>query len=161
MWMSTARVRPPRPSLEDRIQKTILLQAPRSRVWQALTNFRQFGQWFRVDLAGPFVPGQHTEGTVTYPGYEHLRFEVVTERMEPERLFSWRWEPGGDPDSDPAEAMTLVTFELEEVPEGTRLTVTESGFDQLPVAQRSKAFRENTEGWSGQLENLRQHLAAA
>jgi uncharacterized protein YndB with AHSA1/START domain len=143
----------------DRIQKTMILRAPRSRVWKALTDHRQFSQWFQARLEGPFVEGRRTEGAVTYPGYEHLRFQVEVEQLIPERLFSWRWQPGGDPDINPAEPMTLVVFELEEVPEGTRLTVTESGFDRIPVARRSKAYRENDEGWAGQFENLRQYLA--
>jgi uncharacterized protein YndB with AHSA1/START domain len=157
--MRTTGPRPIRPSTTDRIQKTLVLHAPRSRVWRALTDFRQFGQWFRADLAGPFVIGERTQGAVTYPGYEHLRFEIIVEQIVPERLFSWRWQPGGDPDSAPAEPMTLVVFELEDVPEGTRLTVTESGFDQLPSVRRIKAFRENTDGWTNQLDNLRLHLA--
>jgi uncharacterized protein YndB with AHSA1/START domain len=98
-------------------------------------------------------------GQITIPGYDHLAFDVLVDRMEPERLFSYRWQPGGDPDKDPAEPMTLVVFELEDVPEGTRLTVTESGFDQIPPARRSKAFRENEQGWAGQLENISRYLA--
>jgi uncharacterized protein YndB with AHSA1/START domain len=93
------------------------------------------------------------------PEYAHLTFEVDIEQMEPERLFSWRWQPGGDPQIDPAEPMTLVVFELEEVPEGTRLTVTETGFDRIPAPRRGKAYRENDEGWTGQMKSLRQYLA--
>jgi uncharacterized protein YndB with AHSA1/START domain len=143
----------------DQIRKSIILRAPRSRVWRALTDPAQFGQWFGASLSGQFAPGQKMRGPITIPEYEHLAFEVIVERMEPERLFSWRWQPGGDPDVDPTEPMTLVVFELEEVPEGTRLTVTESGFDQIPVDRRGKAYRENDEGWSGQLENLTRYLA--
>jgi uncharacterized protein YndB with AHSA1/START domain len=147
-------------SSTDRIQKTTIIRAPRSRVWRALTDFKQFGQWFQARVEGPFVAGQPAQGPVTYPGYEHLRFEVLVEQMEPERLFSWRWHPGGDSYIDPSEPSTLVVFELEEVPEGTRLTVTETGFDQIPVSRRTKAYRENDEGWTGQLENLRKYLDA-
>jgi uncharacterized protein YndB with AHSA1/START domain len=128
-------------------------------VWKALTDPAQFGEWFGTKLTDRFVPGQRTRGPITIPGYDHLAFEVVVERIEPERLFSWRWQPGGDPDIDPAEPMTLVVFELEEVAEGTRLTVTESGFDQIPITRRGKAYRENDEGWTGQLENLTKYLA--
>jgi uncharacterized protein YndB with AHSA1/START domain len=158
--MSSSKVSPG-PATTDRIQKSIILRAPRSRVWQALTDPAQFGEWFGARLSGRFLPGQRMRGSVTLPEYAHLSFEVVVERMEPERLFSWRWQPGGDPDVDPAEPMTLVVFELEEVPEGTRLTVTESGFDQIPVSRRGKAYRENDEGWTGQLENLTGYLARA
>jgi uncharacterized protein YndB with AHSA1/START domain len=158
--MSTS-TSPQSPSSTDQIQKTIVLNAPRSKVWRALTDSRRFGEWFQARVDGPFKPGQRASGAVTYKGYEHLRFEVTIEQMEPERLFSWRWQPGGDPDIDPAEPTTLVVFELEEVAEGTRLTVTESGFDRIPVAWRAKAFRENDEGWSGQLESLRKYIASA
>jgi uncharacterized protein YndB with AHSA1/START domain len=150
----------PNPQSTDRIQKTMLLRAARSRVWKALTDPAQFGEWFGAKLAGKFAPGQTMRGPITMPGYDHLAFEVIVDRMEPERLFSWRWQPGGDPDIDPAEPMTMVVFELEEVPEGTRLTVTESGFDQIPIARRSQAYRENDEGWTGQLENLSRYLAS-
>jgi uncharacterized protein YndB with AHSA1/START domain len=145
----------------DRIQKSIVLHAPRSKVWQALTDSGRFGEWFQARLDDPFLPGQHTRGAITYPGYEHLRFEVLVEQMEPERLFSWRWQPGGDPDVDPAEPSTLVVFDLEEVPDGTRLTVTESGFDRIPIARRTKAYRENDAGWTGQFDSLRKYVASA
>jgi uncharacterized protein YndB with AHSA1/START domain len=147
------------PSSTDRIEKTLVLHAPRSRVWRALTDPTAFGQWFGVNLKGTFVPGKRSRGPVTIPEYAHLMFEIDVEQMEPERLFSWRWQPGGDPDIDPAEPTTLVVFRLEEVAEGTRLSVTETGFDRLPVARRARACRENNDGWTGQMENLRKHLA--
>jgi uncharacterized protein YndB with AHSA1/START domain len=157
--MSTSKLSPGEAST-DQIQKSIILRAPRSRVWKALTDPAQFGEWFGARLTGRFAPGQTTRGPITIPKYEHLAFEVIVEQMEPERLFSWRWQPGGDPDVDPAEPMTLVVFQLEEVPEGTRLTVTESGFDQIPVARRAKAYRENDAGWTGQLKNITRYLAS-
>jgi uncharacterized protein YndB with AHSA1/START domain len=153
--MSTASTSPAGSST-DRIQKTIVLRAPRSKVWRALTDSTQFGQWFGATIQDPFVPGRRVRGA-----HERHVFEIDVDRMEPERLFSWRWQPGGDPDKDPAEPTTLVVFELEEVPEGTRLTVTETGFDQLPAARRSRAYRDNDSGWTGQLENIRKYLAAA
>ena len=118
----------------DRIEKEILLRAPKSRVWRALTDAEEFGAWFRVELEGPFVPGQRTKGRITYPGYEHLMMEVLVERMDPEELFSFRWHPYAvDPEVDySSEPMTLVVFWLEEVPGGTRLKVVESGFDTHP-----------------------------
>jgi uncharacterized protein YndB with AHSA1/START domain len=148
-------------SSTDRIEKTMVLHAPRSKVWRALTNSAQFGEWFGVKVNESFMPGRRVRGPVLIPEYAHLTFEITVEQMEPERLFSWRWQPGGDPDVDPAEPMTLVVFELEEVPEGTRLTVTETGFDRIPLARRAKAYRENDEGWTGQFENLRKYLASA
>jgi uncharacterized protein YndB with AHSA1/START domain len=148
-------------SSTDRIERTMVLRAPRAKVWRALTDPAQFGQWFGAQLKDPFTPGARVRGPVTGCGHEDAVMDITIDRVEPERLFSWRWQPGGDPDADPSGPMTLVVFELEEITEGTRLTVRESGFDQIPVAHRGKAYRENTEGWTGQFENLRKYLASA
>jgi uncharacterized protein YndB with AHSA1/START domain len=144
----------------DRIEKKVLLRAPRERVWRALTDAAEFGVWFRVKLEGDFVAGKHVRGRVTYPGYEHIAFDVLVERIEPQRLFSLRWHPAAvDPGVDYSkEPTTLVEFRLEEVPEGTRLSVVESGFDRIPAGRRDEAFRMNTEGWGIQMENVRQHV---
>jgi uncharacterized protein YndB with AHSA1/START domain len=159
--MSTASKSPASPSSTDRIQKITTLRAPRSKVWRAITDSAQFGKWFGAKLDQPFTAGRRIRGPITIPKYEHLIFEVAVEQMEPERLFSWRWQPGGNPDIDPAEPETLVVFELEDVPEGTRLTVTETGFDRIPVARRDKAYRGNDSGWTGQIEKLRNYVASA
>jgi uncharacterized protein YndB with AHSA1/START domain len=147
----------------DRIEKEIVLRAPRSRVWRALTDAKEFGQWFRVEMKDPFTPGAPARGSITHPGYEHVKFEVQVERMEPERLFSFRWHPYAvDPKQDYSkEPTTLVIFELEEVPEGTRLRVTESGFDQIPLERRAEAFRMNSEGWAEQVQNIARHVGQA
>jgi uncharacterized protein YndB with AHSA1/START domain len=147
------------PTSTDRIVKTTLLKAPRSKAWRALTDPAAFSSWFGCDLRQPFVPGARVRGPITHPGYEHLMMDITIGEVQPERLFSWQWYPGGDPDHHPDEAMTTVVFELEEVPEGTLLTVTESGFDRIAPARRAKAYRENENGWTGQLENIRKYLA--
>lgn len=146
----------------DRIEKQILLRAPKSRVWRALTDSEEFGSWFRVKLTGRFVPGARITGKITYPGYEHLTMELTVERLDAEELFSYRWHPNAtDAKADySAEPTTLVEFRLEEVPGGTRLTVVESGFDRLPAERRSEAFRMNSEGWAGQLKNIERHVAS-
>jgi uncharacterized protein YndB with AHSA1/START domain len=146
----------------DRIERKILLKAPRKRVWQALSNAEEFGSWFGVKLQGKtFAPGQRTQGQITYPGYEYITFDVVVERMEPERLISWRWQPapvekGVDYSSEPT---TLVVFELKDVEGGTLLSVVESGFDKVPPHRRMEAFRQNSEGWDGQMKNIEKHVA--
>jgi uncharacterized protein YndB with AHSA1/START domain len=147
----------------DRIEKQIVLRAPRGKVWRALTDARQFGAWFRAALEGDFVPGQWTRGRITYPGYEHHVFEALVEAIEPERYFAMRWHPyPGDPPVDvSAEPTTLVEFTLDEVPEGTRLRVVESGFDRLPPGRRDEAFRMNDRGWAGQMSNIERFLAEA
>lgn len=147
----------------DRIQKKTLLRAPRARVWRALTRAEEFGTWFGARLTGQFLPGSTIRGSITTPGYEHLTMEVTIERVEPERLLSFRWHPYAiDPAVDYAsEPSTLVTFELTETPEGTSLTVTESGFDQIPAGRRALAFRMNDGGWAAQMENVARYLAEA
>lgn len=146
----------------DRIEKQILLKAPRSRVWRALSNAEEFGSWFGVNLTGKqFVAGQSVQGNITYPGYEYLVMDVHVERVEPEHHLSWRWHPAAvDVKMDySAEPTTLVVFELTEVQSGTLLRVVESGFDQLPAGRREEAFRMNSGGWEEQLANIEQHVA--
>jgi uncharacterized protein YndB with AHSA1/START domain len=143
-------------SSTDRIEKHIVLRAPRSRVWRALTDHREFGAWFQAVLETPFVEGQSVRGRITVPGYEHLTFDATVVRLEPERFFSMRWQPGGDP--KPGEPTTLVEFSLEEVPGGTRLTVVETGFDQFSPERRAKVFRDNDGGWAEQLGNIARYV---
>jgi len=145
----------------DRIEKRIELNAPPARVWRALTDHREFGAWFRVDLESPFVPGKATRGRITYPGYEHLVMEVVVQKMEVERIFSFHWHPYAvDPKVDYSkEPPTLVEFRLERTAAGTLLIVTESGFDSIPAARRNEAFRKNSDGWAAQLKNIQTHVA--
>ena len=146
--------------MSDRIEKTVELKAPVSRVWRALTDHHEFGKWFRVQLDGPFAPGQVSRGHITHPGYEHLRWEAVVVKMEPERLFSFGWHPYAiDPNEDySAEPPTLVEFTLEKTATGTLLRIVESGFDKLPSWRRDEAFRMNDKGWGIQLENIAQHV---
>ena len=148
------------PILPDKIEKQIELKAPVSRVWRALTDYREFSQWFRVNLEGPFVVGQVTRGNSTYPRYEHLKMEVVVQKMEPEQLFAFTWHPAAlDSERDyTSEPSTLVEFRLEETADGTLLTVTESGFSKLPADRRDEAFRLNEDGWSEQLQNIARHV---
>jgi len=144
----------------DRIVKTIELKASIARVWRALTDHREFGEWFRVNLESPFVPGERTRGRIAYPGYEHLIMDVLVEKMETERLFSFRWHPYAiDPKQDYSkETPTLVEFRLEKTKAGTKLTVTESGFDAVPAARRDEAFRMNSGGWTEQVKNIESHV---
>lgn len=150
-----AKKAPDRPST-DRIEKRVVLRAPRSRVWRAISNAAEFGTWFRMKLDGAFVAGTTVRAKVAVPGYEHMKVEMLIERIEPERYFSYRWHPyPNDPAIDySAEPTTLVEFTLEEVEAGTALTIVESGFDRLPLARRSEAFRMNDGGWAGQIKNL-------
>jgi uncharacterized protein YndB with AHSA1/START domain len=144
----------------DRIEKTVVLKAPRSKVWRALSDHREFGTWFRVALEQPFVVGQRSRGRITYEGYEHLTMDVLVERIEPERVLAFRWHPAAiEPHVDYSEEpTTLVEFTLEEADGGTRLTVVESGFDALPVERRANAFRMNGEGWAEQMKNIAAHV---
>jgi len=147
----------------DRVERKILLKAPRSRVWRALSEAKELGDWFGVNFTGKtFVEGKHVHGQITYPGYEHLVMDVLIERIVPERLLSWRWHPAAiDSSVDYSkEPTTLVVFELEESDGGVVLTVVESGFDKIPAARRATAFRMNASGWEAQMKNIEKHIAA-
>jgi uncharacterized protein YndB with AHSA1/START domain len=146
--------------MEDRIEKQIELKASVERVWRALTDYREFGTWFRVALEGPFVPGQDVRGRITWPGAEHLVMTVTVERMEPERFFSFTWHPYAiDPNVDySSEQPTLVEFTLQPTPTGTLLLLVESGFAAVPAHRRDEAFRMNAQGWAIQMENISQYV---
>jgi uncharacterized protein YndB with AHSA1/START domain len=147
--------------VDYRIEKRIELKAPVSRVWRAITDYREFGEWFRVKLDGPFAAGAASTGHITYPGYEHLKWEAVVQKMEPERLFSFTWHPYAvDPKMDYSkEAPTLVEFRLEKTATGTLLVLTESGFDKIPADRRLEAFQRNDGGWTEQMKNIENHVA--
>src|SRR5687768_12701305 len=145
--------------MTDRIEKSIHIAAPLERVWRALTNHEEFGEWFRVKLDGPFAPGGISTGYITHPGYEHLKWEARVVAMEAPSLFAFTWHPYAvDPDKDySAEPPTRVEFRLEPAGDGTRLTVTESGFDSIPAERRAEALRMNTGGWETQVQNVKAH----
>ena len=146
--------------MTDRIEKTVELNAPIERMWRALTDPAEFGEWFKVKLDGPFTPGQPTRGHITHPGYEHVAWESRTVKMEKPRLFSFTWHPYAiDPGVDYSdEPPTLVEFRLEPTPNGTRLTVVESGFDALPSHRRADALRMNDSGWAEQTRNIKAYV---
>jgi uncharacterized protein YndB with AHSA1/START domain len=158
----------------DRIEKQILLRAPIKRVWRALSDAAEFGSWFGATFTEPFAAGAHIRGVITpttadavvaeaQKPYAGKPFELTIARIEPERLFSFRWHPFAvDPAVDySAEPTTLVVFELRETPEGTLLTIVESGFDRVPLARRAKAFTMNEGGWEMQLALIQKHVARA
>ena len=146
----------------DRIEKEIVLRAPRTRVWHALADVEQFSAWFGIKLVGSFAPGARAHGQFELAGHGDVTVEIAIERMDPESRMSFRWhpyafEPGVDYSSEPT---TLVEFQLEEVAEGTRLRVVESGFDRIPAARRAEALRMNDAGWAEQLQNIARHVAS-
>jgi uncharacterized protein YndB with AHSA1/START domain len=158
----------------DRIEKKIFLRAPRRRVWRALSDATEFGNWFGIKFEGAFTPGARVRGTIVgtkvdadvakmQKQYEGIPFDITIDRIEPERLLSFRWHPnaverGVDYSDEPT---TLVVFTLEEEANGVILTVTESGFDQIPLARRAKAFKSNEQGWGMVLTLIEKHLAQA
>ncbi|MBA2685768.1 MAG: SRPBCC family protein [Gemmatimonadaceae bacterium] len=146
----------------DQLQKEIVLDSPRSRVWRAITDVREFNEWFGVNLTTPFTPGAEVSGNITIPGYDHLVATIWIENMEPQSRFSFRWHPDAtDPCVDyTKEATTLVTFTFEDVDGGTKLTIVESGFDALPESRRGKAFTGNDAGWASQTKRIAAYLAA-
>jgi uncharacterized protein YndB with AHSA1/START domain len=141
-----------------------MINAPRSRVWRAVSDAGELGDWFGVNFKGKsFVAGQHIQGKITYPGYEHLTMDVLIEQIVPQQRLSWRWHPAAiDPKVDYSnEPTTLVVFELQEVEGGTMLTVVESGLDKIPLARRADVFRMNSSGWDEQMKNIKNHVAKA
>jgi uncharacterized protein YndB with AHSA1/START domain len=152
-------------SVANQIVKRVELKAPVSRVWRALADYREFGEWFRVKIDGPFMVGQVSRGHMTYPGYEHIKWEAVVQKMEPERLFSFTWphpksfDKTDAPQDYSGEPTTLVEFRLEKTATGTLLTVTESGFDNLPEDRRAQSFRSNEGGWTEQMKNIEAYVA--
>lgn len=147
-------------SSTDRIEKRFVLRAERARVWRALTNAEEFGAWFRINLEGEFIEGRPNRGRLTFAGYEHVVVEMLVERIDAERYFSYRWHPANlDPAVDySTEPTTLVEFTLEDTDGGTALTVVESGFDRLPLPRRAEAFRMNDNGWTSQIKHLVQYV---
>ena len=159
-------------SSTDRIEKKVLLRAPRERVWLAITDAKQFGSWFGVEFDGPFAANKRMIGKIVpttvdpevaklQETHRGMAFEFDIDRIEPQRIFSFRWHPYAvDKDVDYSkEPSTLVIFELQEVAGGTMLTVTESGFDQIPLERRAKAFAANDGGWSHQVKLIEKYLA--
>jgi uncharacterized protein YndB with AHSA1/START domain len=158
----------------DRIEKKVLLRAPRERVWRAITDAKEFGTWFGVAFEGPFAAGTRMTGRIVptkvdaevakaQEPYAGRAFEITIDRIEPMRLFSFRWHPFAvDPNVDySSESATLVTFELEDAPGGTMLTITESGFDRIPPERRAKAFASNEQGWTAQTKLIEKYLAGS
>lgn len=156
----------------DRIQKNIVLRASRERVWRAISDAKQFGTWFGVEFDGDFVVGSHLKGRIaptkvdadiakSQEPYAGMAFDIFVERIEPMRVFAFRWhpyavEPGEEYSKEPT---TLVTFVLEDAPGGISLTITESGFDQIPLERRAEAFTQNEEGWTAQTQLIQKYLA--
>ena len=148
--------------MSDRIEKRIVLRAPRARVWRALATADELGAWFGVEFApgSQLAAGARLTAKVLHPGYEHLPFRITIERLEPEHVLAWRWVPHPEPGYSPDEPTTLVEFTLADTEGGTLLTVVESGFDRVPPARRLLAFRANEGGWAVQVENIRKHVEA-
>ncbi|HXC32493.1 MAG TPA: SRPBCC family protein [Verrucomicrobiae bacterium] len=158
----------------DRIEKKILLRATRERVWRAVSDAKEYGRWFGVAFDGPFVEGKRLTGRITpttvdaevakmQEPYAGKAFEWTVERVEPMRRIAFRWHPyaveeGVDYSNEPA---TLIEFELQDAPGGILLVITESGFDQIPLARRAKAFKANEGGWEMQTRLIEKYLAKA
>jgi uncharacterized protein YndB with AHSA1/START domain len=147
--------------IADRIEKSIELNAPVSRVWRALTDHNEFGAWFRVKLDAPFKVGEESHGQITWPGYEHIIWRAVIQQIDPEQYLAFTWHPHAvDPNTDYSEETpTLVEFHLEKTATGTLLKVTESGFSDIPDERRKEAFLRNSEGWTQQMKNIEEYVA--
>jgi len=158
--------------MSDEIRKQVVLKAPRARVWRAISDSQAFGTWFGMRIEGPFVAGKTVKGKIAktevdaevakqQEPYVGMPCDLIIERVEPETCLAFRWHPGADPDITPDAPTTLVTFELADAAGGTQLTITESGFDALPLEKRAKAFADNEGGWQAQLGLIAKYLDAA
>ena len=148
-------------SESDRIERKVHIKAPRSKVWRSISDASQFGIWFGAALQGKtFTSGQRVEVPMTIPGCEHIMFDVIPERIEPESLMSYRWHPYTTGDDPSQEERTLVTFTLKEADGGTLLTVVESGFNKIPPARRARALAGNSNGWEFQLKRIDAYASA-
>jgi uncharacterized protein YndB with AHSA1/START domain len=161
-------------TITDRIEKEVVLQAPVERVWRAISDSKEFGRWFGASFEGLFAPHRRVTARIVPTAvddeiaklqkpHEGKPFEITVERVEPLKRFSFRWHPFAmnasvDYSHEPK---TLIVFALEEVPGGTRLTITESGFDRLPPSRRHEAFEANEGGWAKQTELLEKYLGHA
>lgn len=156
--------------MSDKIVKIATLKAPLAKVWNAISDSAAFGTWFGMTIHGSFVEGQTVSAAIAktqvddeiakeQEPYVGMRCDLMIERIVPLKLLAFRWHPGADPDTGPNAPTTLVTFELEELAGGTRLTITESGFEALPLERRAKAFAENEGGWEAQLGLIAKYLA--
>jgi uncharacterized protein YndB with AHSA1/START domain len=158
----------------DRIEKKVLLRAPRERIWRALSNASEFGHWFGVKFDSPFAPGATLHGVIVgtsvdeevgkaQKAYAGKPFEITIEKIEPQRLFSFRWHPHAtEPDFDYSdEPTTLIEFVLEDAAGGILLTVTESGFDGIPLARRASAFTANEQGWIMMVKVIEKYVTQA
>ncbi len=150
--------------MSDEIEKRVELKAPVSRVWRAVTDYREFGKWFKVKLENPFTADQISRGQITYPGYEHITWEARVEKIEPERLFAFTWphvqsfEKTDKPTDYTGAPHTFVEFRLEPISGSTLLILTESGFNSIPADWRPEAFRRNDGGWNEQMKNIESHV---
>jgi uncharacterized protein YndB with AHSA1/START domain len=151
--------------MSEQIEKRVEIKAPVSRVWSAITDYREFGEWFRVKLEAAFVAGKVSRGQMTYPGCEHVMWEAKIEKIEPEKLFSFTWpharslEKADYSMDNSKNPWTLVEFKLEKIANGTLLVITESGFDKIPADWRLEAFRRNDGGWAEQMKNIENYVA--
>lgn len=146
----------------SRIDRTIDVNAPPDRVWRALTTAGDLGAWFQVSIEGEITPGAELWMTSKYPGYEGQRFIVKVTEMTPPRRFAWQWHPGAvDPAVDYSrEPWTTVTFTLEPSGRGTRLTVSETGFNEVSLARRAKVYQDNSQGWTEVLVWIQKYVEA-
>jgi len=150
-------------SSTDKIEKRVVLKAPQARVWRAISDSGEFGTWFQMRFESAFAEGKAVKAQVLVPGYEHVKAEFQIVRISPQDYFAYRWHPNAtDPAKDYSqESATLVEFTLADAPDGTRLTIVESGFDRIPAGRRDEAFRNNDGGWAEQMKNIARHVEGA
>ncbi|MEO5668771.1 MAG: SRPBCC family protein [Bdellovibrionota bacterium] len=148
--------------MNNSIERHIEINAPVSKVWQALTDSTLFAKWFKATFNGPFIAGKTTHGKNTHPGYE-FELEFIIKEIKPETYFSYAWTPfPADRSFDYSkEEPTLVEFRLAKTTTGTRLSVTESGFSKITASRRAEAYKMHEGGWEAQLRNIEKFVVQA
>ena len=148
--------------MENEIRRQIVLKASIDRAWRAISNADEFGAWFRTEISGPFVVGSTIHCESTHPDYQGDTWDMTIIEMVPHQRLSYTWPAYYGPDSDrdsSEDPLLTVSFELEAAGEATILTITETGFAALPAGYAPTAFRENSNGWNDQMENIASYVA--
>ena len=147
----------------SRIDRTIEIKASPERVWRALTNAAELSAWFQVTIEGEVAAGNEVWMTSVHEGHHGQRFRVRFVELAPPERFVWQWHPGEvDPKVDySSEPRTTVTFTLAPSGSGTRLSVAETGFDEITLARRAKVYGDNSQGWTEVLVWLQRYAEAS
>ncbi len=143
-----------------KIERRVEINAPIAKVWEVIIDHKKFGEWFRCKLDQPFKEGEVSTGMMTFPGAEHVKWNAKVIKIESERCLEFSWPPYIEDETVDLsnEPWLNCRFELESIPGGTLLTITESGFDKLSPVIRDDARRGNEQGWEIQAGHILEYV---